>query len=106
MCDTRTMEVDEIGRVILYEVTIQVRGLCVRMLFNASPTLGRICDCVSNIFANNQEIELGILNLLLSIGDDEDRRATTFKVGDDIKFVENDQQIGYVNLQTRTLFDA
>lgn len=106
MSDTRTMEVDEVGRIILYEVTIQVRALCVRMLFNSSPTLGQICDIVSHIFANNQEVELGILNLLLSIGDDEDRRNTTFKVGDDVKFVEDSQEIGFINLQTRTLFDA
>ena len=91
---------------IVYEVTIQVRSLCAKMLFSEKPTLGRICECVSIIFADNEHIEHGMIELLLSIGDDEDRHGTTFEIGDQVNFTEDDLPIGYMDLKTRTLFHA
>lgn len=94
------------NKIVLYEITIEVRNLVLKMLFNDSPTLGRICECVGMVFADNQEVHHGMVELLLSIGDDSDRSATTFQVGDEIKFMEESQQIGFVGLETRTLFEA
>ena len=90
----------------VYEITIEVRNLCVRILFRKPPTLGRICECISTIFADHVQVEEGMIELLLSIGDDEDRRAITFEVGDRVNFTENNESIGYMELQSRTLFDG
>lgn len=91
---------------IVYEITIEVRNLCVRILFREPPMLGRICECISTIFADHVQVEEGMIELLLSIGDDEDRRYTPFEVGDRVNFTEDDKSIGYMELQSRTLFDV
>lgn len=91
---------------ILYEVTIQVNALCIKMLLDDVPTLGRICECISIMFADNTEIETGVISLLLSIGDDEDRHNTKFLAGDEIRFTEDDKVIGHMDIQTRTVFSA
>lgn len=91
---------------ILYEIVLEVRNLRVEMLYTVPPTIGRICHCISQLFSDHQKVEEGIISLLLSVGDDKDRRATVFEVGDEIKFVENEEQIGCVFLRERTLFDA
>lgn len=91
---------------IVYEITIEVRNLCVRILFREPPTLGHICHCISTIFADHVQVEEGMIELLLSIGDDDDRRAITFEVGDRVNFTEDDETIGYMELQSRTLFDG
>ncbi len=91
---------------ILYEITIQVRQFCVKILFNDIPTIGSICDAVSQIFANELHVQKGMLELVLSVGDDTDRRATKLEIGDEVRFTEDDQPIGLMDLQTRTLFNA
>jgi hypothetical protein len=96
--------IDEAGRITLYEITVHVRALIVKMLFNAPPTLKRICDCISTIFANNIEVEQGILALMLSVGDNGPE--TVFEVGDEIKFEQDGTSIGFIGLETRTLFEV
>lgn len=90
----------------LYEIVIEVRNLRVELLFNQSPTIGRICECISGLFSDHPKVEEGIVSLLLSIGDDADRRATVFEVGDEIAFMDDKEQIGCIFLRTRTLFDV
>lgn len=90
----------------VYEITIEVQHLCVRILFTNPPTIGHICECINIIFADHTHVENGIIELLLSIGDDGNRRAITFEVGDRVNFIENDQPIGFLELQSRTLFDV
>ena len=92
--------------VIVYEITIEVRNFCVRILFRKPPTLGRICECINTIFEGHTQVKEGMIELLLSIGDDEDRRAHTFEVGDRVNFSENNEPIGFMELQTRKLFDG
>ncbi len=90
----------------LYEIVLEVRNLRVELLFNEPPTLGRICECISDLFSDHPHVEEGIISLLLSIGDHEDRRGTVLKVGDEIKFMDDEEQIGCILLRTRTLFDV
>ncbi|MHA2135958.1 MAG: hypothetical protein ACW99J_19030 [Candidatus Thorarchaeota archaeon] len=94
--------IDKVGRITLYEVTVHVRSLIVKMLFNAPPTLRHISSCISTIFADNTDVEKGILALLLSVGDNDSE--TVFEVGDEVKFEEDGTPIGFVGLETRTLF--
>lgn len=90
----------------LYEIVLEVRNLRVELLFNEPPTIGRICECISDLFSDHAKVEEGIISLLLSIGDHEDRRATVFEVGDEIAFMDDKEQIGCILLRTRTLFDV
>ncbi len=89
---------------ILYEVTVQVQQLCVKILFNNIPTLGHVCDAMCQIFANEQRVQHGMIELVLSVGDDN--RDAKLKIGDEIRFVDAGVPIGHIELQTRTLFDA
>ncbi len=90
----------------LYEIVLEVRNLRVEMLYTAPPTIGRVCECISDLFPDHPKVEDGIISLLLSVGDDADRRATVFEAGDEIQFMDDKEQIGCILLRTRTLFDA
>lgn len=90
----------------LYEIVLEVRNLRVELLFNEPPTIGRICECISELFSDHAKVEEGIISLLLSVGDDKDRRATVFEVGDEIQFMDDEERIGCIFLRTRTLFDV
>lgn len=89
---------------ILNEITIEIRNLCVKILFDRPPTIGRICECIGDIFTQHPNVERGIIALLLSVGDDKDRRELVLKIGDRIDFSEDDKPIGYMDMQSRTLF--
>ena len=90
----------------LYEIVLEVRQLRVELLFTDPPTLGRICECISDLFSDHPKAEEGIISLLLSVGDDADRRATKLKVGDEIQFMDDEEPVGCIFLRTRTLFDV
>jgi len=89
---------------ILYEVTVQVQQLCVKILFNNIPTLGHVCDAICQIFADQQCVQHGMIELVLSVGDNS--RDTKLEIGDEIRFTDDTGPIGYMDLQTRTLFDV
>jgi len=93
----------EDGRVIIYEITIEVRQLALKMLFPQPPTIDQICEAIEIVFANNAAVRDGMIELLLNSSGE---RETTFEVGDTIKFQEAGEPIGFIDLQTRTLFDA
>ena len=90
----------------LYEIILEVRNLRVELLYTEPPTIGRVCECSSDLFSDHPHVEEGIISLLLSVGDDADRRATVFEVGDEIQFMDNEERVGCIFLRTRTLFDA
>ena len=91
---------------ILYEVTIEVQPLMVRILFNAPPTVQRLCEAVETVFAEHTNAKDGLLELILSVGDQEEWKAQVLNVGDVVNFSNDDGPIGQMDVQTRTLFDA
>ena len=91
---------------ILFEVTIQVRNLVTKLLFPQEPSLGSICRVVEQVFADNEKIADGMVSLILSVGDGELGKDTVLEVGDEITFSDDTGQIGFLDVQTRTLFDV
>lgn len=96
------LEVNEAGTIILYEITVEVRNLAVKMLFNCPPTLGRVCKVVEAIFEQHPDVQTGMVALILSVGDNASN--TVLDVGDMIQFTEDEIPIGFIGLETRTLF--
>lgn len=90
----------------LYEIVLEVRNLRVEMLYTAPPTIGRVCECISDLFSDHKKVEDGIITLLLSLGDDANRHDTVFEVDDEIQFMDDKEQIGCILLRTRTLFNV
>lgn len=91
---------------IVYEVTITVKQLCVRMLFKGPPSVERIIDTVKVIFADHQPAQDGIIELILSVGDQEEWKKQVLNEGDVVHFSQDDEPIGQMDVQTRTLFDV
>ncbi len=85
---------------VVYESTVQVKNLILKMLFDKPPTLKRICDCVDVVFADNEDVAAGMIALVLSVGD----QGMVMEIQDQINFFEDDIPIGFIDLQTRTLF--
>lgn len=87
-------------RTYLYEVTIEVRQLVVKLLFNDAPTIKDVCESIKIVFAKYEHIDIrdGMIKLLSEISIDK------LAVGDKIEFKETFQPIGFIDLQTRTLF--
>lgn len=98
------------AQVVFYEVSVQVRALCLKMIFDKPPTLKRICECISEVFANNEHVATDMAALVLSVGDGNLGHDMVLDEGDQINFYEDGEDgpvpIGYIDLQTRTLFDA
>lgn len=85
----------------VYEATINVNQLCVRLLFNDTPSLLDVIDAIEIIFHTHDDVREGLKNILTTIQDDE----PGFQAGDEIIFTENDVRTGSLVLQTRTLFE-
>jgi len=96
------LQADEAGRPILYEVTVEVRNLALKMLFASPPTLQVIANCVGVVFADASHVCAGMVTLVLSLKDQ--MPDDYLEVGDEIAFQEAGEQIGFITLQTRTLF--
>lgn len=96
------IKVNEAGAIILFEVTVEVRNLVTKMLFNQHPTLERICEVIEDIFANHDKVKGGLVSLVLSVGDHD----TILEVDDLIYFTDGMERIGFIELKTRTLFHA
>ena len=99
-----TLDVNKDGHFILYEMTINVYAVSLKILFPAPPSLTRVCECISEVFASNQSVAEGMSTLVFKAGGEDGKRK--FCVGDEIKFQEGDKIIGHMELQTRTLFDV
>lgn len=91
---------------IIHEVTIEVKQLCVRMLFTGPPSIERICTTIETIFADHTAAKDGLIEIILSVGDQEDWKAQVLNVGDKVTFSDDDGPMGFMDVQTRTLFDA
>ena len=98
------IDIDEAGRIKLFEITVEVHSLIVKLLFNQPPTIQRVCDAISTVFAGHVDVEQGIIALLLSLSDNAG--STVLEVGDEIKFEEDETPIGFIGLETRTLFES
>lgn len=86
----------------VYEITIEIRNIAVKILFRNPPAFKRICECVSIIFADHPHVEAGMTELVMSTGDE----LTVLNVGDRVEFTEDGEGlVGFMDLQSRTLFD-
>ena len=88
--------------VVLFEVTVEVRNLCVKLLFKSPPSMGRVCECIECIFSSHEYVKTNLVNMVLSVVDTEDE---TLGVDDTRQFREGGEIIGYIGMATRTLFD-
>jgi hypothetical protein len=99
------LQVNDFGKIILFEVTVEVRNLAVKMLFNQPPTVKMVCAAVYIIFSAKRDVAEGLTGFISGVSHGE-TDLKRLKVGVSVPFMEEGTQIGFIDLETRTLFHA
>ena len=99
------LHVNDSGQLILFEVTIEVRNLALKMLFNQPPTVEVVCEKVFSVFNESPNVALGMTDLIYGVFMD-DKSLERLEVGTEVPFMDGNTQIGFLDLKTRTLFRA
>lgn len=85
---------------MIFEATINVQNLCVRILFDDMPSIRNIVDATKIIFESNVEVSTGLTEILANLIDQE----TSLYIGGDLTILKDGESVGSLSLQTRTLF--
>ena len=85
---------------MIFEATINVQNLCVRILFDEMPSVRNVIDAIQIIFESNVELSIDLTELLTNLISQD----TVFQVGEDLTIFKDGESVGSLSLQTRTLF--
>ncbi len=99
------LQVNESGQIILFEVTVEVRNLAVKMLFNQPPVIAHVCQKIMLVFKDNIQVATGLAAYVSQKfpGDGDLERIPP---GPDVPIMEDDAPIGFIGMATRSLFRA